>query len=196
MRCSADDLRARVDAEHDRHARAVDVRVQQTPRAPALRERDREVDRDGRLAHAALRARHRDDVAHPGDRRRAGSRRDRARGFARGRRRAVTCTVRTPGSEPTDTRTSRAIRCAISRPSGSPARSRSTVAVVHPHVRHHAERHDVAPVAREEDALQRVAISSSSDVRVPLRVRRSTRRAAARHLDACVDVAHPLADIS
>ena len=62
-------------AEHQRHVGAVHVAVDEPDGDAALTQRQREVDRDGRLADAALAGRDRDGVAHLGDqvrRRRAG----------------------------------------------------------------------------------------------------------------------------
>ena len=50
------------ETQHARLARAVDVGVEQPDRAPSPCEREREVDRDGRLAHAALAGGDRDQV--------------------------------------------------------------------------------------------------------------------------------------
>ena len=52
----------RLHAEHDRHVGAVDVGVDQADAAAALRQRDRQVDGDGRLADAALAGADRDHV--------------------------------------------------------------------------------------------------------------------------------------
>jgi hypothetical protein len=60
--------RARVGTEHDRDARAVDVGVHEADAVARRRERHREVRGDRRLPHAALSARHRDDVPHAGQR--------------------------------------------------------------------------------------------------------------------------------
>ena len=54
----------RFHAEHDRHVRAVDVAVDQADLAAALRQRDRQIDRDRRLADAALAGADGDDVLH------------------------------------------------------------------------------------------------------------------------------------
>ena len=55
-------LELRLQPEHDRHVRPVHVAVEQRDAAAALRERDREVDRDRRLADAALAGADGDDV--------------------------------------------------------------------------------------------------------------------------------------
>ena len=52
------------DAEHRRLRRTVDVRVEHAHRRAFRGERERQVDGGRRLAHAALAARHRDDVLH------------------------------------------------------------------------------------------------------------------------------------
>ena len=68
---------AALDAEHARHAEAPDVGVEHADGESARRERGGEVDRDRRLAHAALAAR---DREHPrGGRRPRWARRSRAR---------------------------------------------------------------------------------------------------------------------
>ena len=66
-----------LQAEHDRDVRAVDVAVDHRDPAAALAERDRQVDRDGRLADAALAGADRDDVLHAGHGRLARVRRQR-----------------------------------------------------------------------------------------------------------------------
>ena len=58
-----------VDAQHDRHVRAVDVAVDHRDPAAELAERNRQVHRHRRLADAALAGADRDDVLHPFDRR-------------------------------------------------------------------------------------------------------------------------------
>ena len=65
----------RLHAEHDRHVGSVDVAVDDADAAAALRERDGEVDGDGRLADAAFAGADRDDVLHAGQRLRARLRR-------------------------------------------------------------------------------------------------------------------------
>ena len=59
------------DTEHDRHVGPVDVAVDDADAAAQLRQRDRQVDGDGRLADAALAGADGDDVADAGDRRAA-----------------------------------------------------------------------------------------------------------------------------
>ena len=73
----------RVDAEHERHARAVDVGIEEPDGRTERAEREREVGGDRGLADAALPARHGDDVGDAGDglrtartRRRGGGRHD------------------------------------------------------------------------------------------------------------------------
>ena len=61
-------LEAGVDAEHRRHVRAGDVRVQQADLRAVLPERQREVHGDRGLADAALVRGDGDDVAHALDR--------------------------------------------------------------------------------------------------------------------------------
>ena len=58
------------DAHHERDARAVDVGVHESHLGPVRRERHGEVDRDRRLADAALAGGHRDRVLHAGEDRR------------------------------------------------------------------------------------------------------------------------------
>src|SRR5262249_30745451 len=60
-------FRLLVDAEHERHARPVDVGVHEADAALERRERERQVRRDRRLAHAALAARDGDDAVDPGN---------------------------------------------------------------------------------------------------------------------------------
>ena len=59
-------LRAAGDAEHRRLRRPVDVGVEDADGGAFRRQREREVHRGGGLAHAALAARHGDDVLHAG----------------------------------------------------------------------------------------------------------------------------------
>ena len=54
----------RLDAQHDRHVRPVDVGVDHADLAARLRQRNREVHGDGRLADAAFAGADRDDVLH------------------------------------------------------------------------------------------------------------------------------------
>ena len=63
---SVDELR--LHPEHDRHVRPVDVGVDDADLAAALREREREVHGDRRLADAALARADGDDVLHAGQR--------------------------------------------------------------------------------------------------------------------------------
>ena len=65
-------LRLAREAQHARQAGAVDVGVQQADAQPLLRQRHGEVDRDRRLADAALAGGDRDDRADLGQQRRAG----------------------------------------------------------------------------------------------------------------------------
>ncbi len=53
----------RIDAEHPRQARAIDVRIQQAHAPPALRQRHGQIHRHRALAHAALAGGHRNDRA-------------------------------------------------------------------------------------------------------------------------------------
>ena len=78
-----------LQAEHDRHVRPVDVAVENADAAAALRQRQREVHRDRRLADAALARADGDDVLHAGQRRaaRLGRRRRPHVGRHRARRR-------------------------------------------------------------------------------------------------------------
>ena len=85
----------RLQAEHDRHVRAVDVAVDDADAAAALGERDREVDCDGRLADAALAGADRDDVLDAGQRLRGAVAADRLAARARS---SATSTAVTPGT--------------------------------------------------------------------------------------------------
>ncbi len=62
-------LQLRVDAEHDRHVRAVDVPVDHRHARPRLAERDRQVDGHRGLADASLAGADGDNILHPLDRR-------------------------------------------------------------------------------------------------------------------------------
>jgi hypothetical protein len=55
-------LRVPGDPQHARHARSVNVRIQHADTRPVRAQREREIDRRGRLAHAALAGGHRNDV--------------------------------------------------------------------------------------------------------------------------------------
>ena len=57
-----------LDAEHDRHVRAVDVAVDHRDARARLAQGDRQVHRHGRLAHAPFARADRDDVPHAGNR--------------------------------------------------------------------------------------------------------------------------------
>jgi hypothetical protein len=54
-----------LDAHHHRHAGAVDVGIQQAHAGPLGRQRQRQIDSCGALAHAALARGHGHDVLHP-----------------------------------------------------------------------------------------------------------------------------------
>src|SRR5262249_22172753 len=58
-----------LDAHHQRHRGAIDVGVEQADMRTLLRQRDGQVHRDGRFAHATLAGGYRDHMTHAGDRR-------------------------------------------------------------------------------------------------------------------------------
>ena len=143
----------RLDAEHDRHVRSVDVAVDDADLAAALGEREREVHRHGRLADAAFARADRDDVLHA---LRSAVARLSAPTASRTRALICTSTADTPGS--LQHRRARLIAHLIlhrTRRRRQLDRERDAAAV-DPQILDEAEAHDVAMKIGIADDLQRI----------------------------------------